>query len=156
MKIEKRIESLGLFLPEPPQPRGSYVPIVNVDGVLYISGLLPLNNGRLLYTGKVGRDIGVEEAIKCSEQVILNALSLIKLHTGDLDLIERFIRLNGYINTVDNFKDHPQILNSASELIVKIFGDKGRHTRIAIGVSSLPMDSPIEMDLIIKVRDIRI
>ncbi len=152
MEIEKRIESLGLSLPVPPEPRGSYVPLIIVDDIMYLSGLLPLRNGRLLYSGKVGRDIGMEEAKRCSEEVVLNALSIIKSHTGDLDRIERFIRLNGYINAVEEFRDHPSILNSASELIVRIFGDRGVHTRIAIGVSSLPLDSPLEMDMIIKVR----
>ncbi len=152
MEIEKRIESLGLLLPEPPEPRGSYTPLIIVDGIMYLSGLLPLKNGRLLYSGKVGRDIGVEEARKCSEAVVLNAFSIIKSHTGDLDRIERFIRLNGYINAIEDFNDHPLILNSASELIMRIFGDHGVHTRIAIGVSSLPLDSPLEMDMIIKVR----
>jgi len=153
MTPEERLRELGYELPETPSSLGSYVPFVEAGGLIFISGILPLKQGSLIYTGKIGSEITLEQARECAVQVVLNCLSILKANLGDLNRIGRCIRLNGYLQTSDNFKDHPLVLNAASDLIVKVFGEEGRHTRIAIGVSSLPMDSPLEMDFIWSLRN---
>jgi len=153
MNPEERLRELGYELPETPSSLGSYVPFVEARGLVFVSGLLPLRKGSLIYTGKIGREITLEQAKECTLQVVLNCLSILKANLGDLNRIGRCIRLNGYLQTSDDFRDHPLVLNSASDLIVKVFGEKGRHTRIAIGVASLPMNSPVEMDFIWSLRD---
>jgi len=153
MTPEERLRELGYELPETPSSLGSYVPFVEVKGLIFISGILPLKQGSLLYIGKIGSEITLEQARECAVQVVLNCLSILKTNLGDLKRIDKCIRLNGYLQTSDNFKDHPLVLNAASDLIVKVFGEEGRHTRIAIGVSSLPMDSPLEMDFIWSLRN---
>ncbi len=153
MKPEERLRELGYELPETPSSLGSYVPFVEVGGLIFISGILPLKQGSLLYTGKIGKEITLEQAKECAVQVVLNCLSILKANLGDLNKIGRCIRLNGYLQTSEDFRDHPLVLNSASDLIVKVFEEEGRHTRIAIGVSSLPMNSPVEMDFIWSLRD---
>lgn len=152
MSPEDILRSLGYELPEMPLPLGAYVPFVEHNGLIFLSGLLPMKDGRLIYEGRIGRDITIDQAKECAVQIVLNCLSIIRTNLGDLGRIQRCLRINGYLQTSEDFKDHPLVLNAASELIVKVFGDQGRHTRIAIGAHTLPLNSPIEMDFIFSLK----
>lgn len=153
MSPEDILKGLGYELPPMPAPLGAYVPFVEHGGLIFLSGLLPIKDGRLLYEGSIGRDLDIDQAKECAVQIVLNCLSIIKTNIGSLERIQRCLRINGYLQTTEDFKDHPLILNAASELIQKVFGEKGRHTRIAIGAYTLPMNSPVEMDFIFSLKD---
>ncbi len=152
MRPEEIIKSLGYELPEIPSPLGAYVPVVEVKGLIFVSGLLPIRDGRIMYQGRIGAEVSIPEAKECAVQVVLNCLSLLRSCSLDLSRL-RCVRMNGYLCTTGEFKDHPQILNPASELLLRVFQERGRHTRVAIGVFSLPMSSPIEMDFIWSLED---
>jgi enamine deaminase RidA (YjgF/YER057c/UK114 family) len=148
------LEELGLTLPEPPQPAGSYVPALKSGNLLFLSGILPFRDGRLLFEGVVDEEVGIEDAQEASKQVVLNALSIVNAAEG-LNNIVRVVRMNGYIASSKGFYRHPEVLNPASELLKDIFGQGGVHTRIAVGVYSLPLNSPVEMDFIFQVATVR-
>ncbi len=150
--MEERLKQLGYNLPQPVKPVGAYVPAVQVGNLLYLSGILPLREGKIIKKGKVGRDITIEEAFEESVQVVLNALAIVKETLGSLDRVKRCIKITGYVASSENFTEQPKVLNCASELLLKILGDKGKHCRVAVGVCSLPLDSPIEMDFIFEVQ----
>lgn len=150
--IEERIVELGLELPSAPKPGGSYVPVI-VDGdKVYVSGQVPLQSGTLpdIFKGRVSSIVSVDRAQDAARLCVLNALSHIKSAIDTLDKIQQFIRLSGYVNSDPTFTDQPRIVNAASELLTNIFGDAGKHTRIAIGVSSLPLGSVIEIEFLVK------
>lgn len=151
MSIEERLKELGITLPPAPQPLGAYLPCVRSGNLLFLSGILPLREGKLLKTGRVGESLTIEEVKEEAKQVVINALSIIKATIGNLDLISRCIKLNGYIASSPDFIEQPSVLNAASELLYSIFGDIGKHARVAIGVSTLPLNSPIEIDFIFEV-----
>ncbi|MCX7793354.1 MAG: RidA family protein [Thermodesulfovibrionales bacterium] len=151
MSPEEVLKGLGFELPEIPVPLGAYVPFVEHNGIIFLSGLLPVREGRLLYEGRIGRDVGIEQAKECAVQVVLNCLSIIKSNIRSLERI-RCLRINGYLQTSEDFKDHSFVLNASSELLLKVFGEHGRHTRIAVGVHTLPMNSPLEMDFIFTMK----
>ena len=150
--IEQKIESLGIHLPSPPIPAGSYVPAVRTGNLLYISGQIPIENGKVAYTGKVS-DENLEVAQKSAKMCAINILAQIKRELGDLDKVSKIVRLSGFVNSLPEFSQHPKVINSASDLIFEIFGEKGRHSRIAVGVASLPLDSMTEIDAIIEVSE---
>ncbi|NOY63888.1 MAG: RidA family protein [Nitrospirae bacterium] len=154
MSILERLEELGLTLPEPPQPAGSYVPALKSGNLLFLSGILPFKDGRLLFEGIVGEEVSIEDAQEASKQVVLNALAIVDAAEG-LNNIVRVVRMNGYIASSKGFYRHPEVLNPASELLRDIFGEVGVHTRIAVGVYSLPLNSPVEMDFIFQVATVR-
>lgn len=151
MNIENKLEELGIVLPVLPAPLGSYVPCIQAGNLLFLSGILPLRDGKLVRTGRVGESVSLTEAQEEARQVVLNALSIMKNYLGSLDKIKKCIRLNGYIASADNFTEQPKALNSASDLLVDIFGESGKHTRTAVGVSVLPLNSPLEIDFIFEV-----
>ncbi len=153
MKPEEILKTLGYELPESPAPIGLYVPYAECNGLIFLSGLLPIKEGRLLYQGRIGKDVTIEQAKECAIQIVLNCLSIVKSNLGGLQKIGRCLRINGYLQTSEDFKEHPLVLNAASQLIVKVLGDQGIHTRIAIGAYTLPMNSPIEMDFIFSLKD---
>jgi len=150
--IEQKIESLGIHLPSPPIPAGSYVPAVRTGNLLYISGQIPIENGKVAYTGKVS-DENLEVAQKSAKMCAINIIAQIKRELGDLDKVSKIVRLSGFVNSLPEFSQHPKVINSASDLIFEIFGEKGRHSRIAVGVASLPLDSMTEIDAIIEVSE---
>lgn len=151
MSIEERLKELGITLPPAPQPLGAYVPCVRSSNLLFLSGILPLRDGKIQITGRVGESVTIEEARQEARQVVINALSILKATIGNLDLVKRCIKLSGYIASSADFVEQPTILNAASELLYEVFGEKGRHARVAIGVSTLPLNSPIEIDFIFEV-----
>ncbi|MFN3395316.1 MAG: RidA family protein [Thermodesulfovibrionales bacterium] len=151
MSIEERLKELGITLPPAPQPLGAYLPCVRSGNLLFLSGILPLREGKLLKTGRVGESLTIEEVKEEAKQVVINALSIVKASIGNLDLLSRCLKLNGYIASPPDFIEHPTVLNAASELLYNIFGDTGKHARVAIGVNTLPLNSPIEIDFIFEV-----
>lgn len=150
--IEKKLDELGIRLPDPIKPVGSYVPAKRVGNLLFLSGIIPLREGRLLRKGKVGETLTIEEASEEAIQVVLNALSVLKSELGSLDKVKQCIKITGYIACTSNFTDHPKVLNAASEFLTKVFGEHGAHCRVAVGVSSLPLDAPVEIDFVFEVE----
>ena len=148
--IEQKIEALGIKLPSPPTPAGSYIPAVRTGNLIHISGQIPMENGKVVFTGKVS-DVNLEIAQKSARMCAINILAQIKRELGDLDKVSKIVRLSGFVNSVPEFSQHPKVINSASDLIFEIFGEKGKHSRIAVGVSSLPLNSMTEIDAIVEV-----
>jgi enamine deaminase RidA (YjgF/YER057c/UK114 family) len=152
MQIEARLAQLSLTLPEPPKPVAAYLPAVQVGDLLYLSGTTCYKDGKVLYTGRVGAELTVEEGYLAARQTALNLLSVIKATLGDLERVERVVKLNGYVNSAPEFDRQPEVINGASELLEALYGPQGRHARTSIGVSSLPAHIPVEIELIVKVR----
>jgi len=148
--IEQKIESLGIKLPTPPTPAGSYVPAVRTGKLLYISGQIPMEDGKVVFTGKVS-DENLETAQKSARMCAINILAQLKRELGDLEKVSKIVRISGFVNSVPGFSQHPKVINSASDLFFEIFGEKGKHSRIAVGVASLPLDSMTEIDAIVEV-----
>ncbi|HUW94370.1 MAG TPA: RidA family protein [Anaerolineae bacterium] len=153
MSVEKRLRELGYTLPEPPTPKGVYVTALEVDGMLYTSGSTCFEAGGLKYQGKLGADLTVEEGYDACKVTVLNLLSVIKQHIGDLDRIERVVKLTGYVASAPGFGMQPAVLNGASEPLVEILGERGKHARSVMGVNELPMNSPVEIEMIVKLED---
>ena len=149
MLIEERIKSLQITLPNPPTPAGSYIPTVKTGNLLFISGQIPMENGKVLFTGKVTDD-NLETAQKSARMCAINLLAQIKREIGNLDKVTRIVRLSGFVNSDAEFFQHPKVINAASDLFFEIFGDKGKHSRIAIGVASLPLNSMTEIDAVVE------
>jgi enamine deaminase RidA (YjgF/YER057c/UK114 family) len=151
--IEEKIKELGLELPEVAKPLAAYVPAKSFGNLVMTSGQIPLVKGEIKYKGKVGKDISEEEGIKASEVCALNCLAAIKGEIGSLDKIEEVVKLTVFVNSAEDYNSHPKIANGASELLLKIFGDKGKHVRSAVGVSGLPLNSAVEIEMMVRVKD---
>ncbi|MCV0373031.1 MAG: RidA family protein [Nitrosarchaeum sp.] len=147
--INERIESLGIRLPNPPTPAGSYVPVVRTGNLLFVSGQIPMEDGKVVYTGKVS-DGNLETAQKSARMCAINILAQLKRELGDLDKITKIVRLSGFVNSEPGFSQQPKVINSASDLFFEIFGEKGKHSRIAVGVASLPLNSMTEIDAVVE------
>ena len=153
MKIEEKIEKLGYNLPETPEPVAEYIPAKQTGNLIFCSGQGPVKeNGEFLYSGKVGIDVNEKEAYEAARLCGLNALAAIKSVTGSLDKIDNIVKLRGFVNSASDFTDQPQVVNGASELIVEIFGEKGKHARSALGTSVLPDDIPVELEMIVEIK----
>jgi enamine deaminase RidA (YjgF/YER057c/UK114 family) len=154
MDIEKRLSALGLELPAPPTPAGNYVGSVRVDNLLFVGGNVGrLNAEPLEYTGKVGREVTLEQANEMARRCALNHLAAIKAALGDLDRVERVVKVTGYVNAAPGFNEMPKVINGESDLLVELWGEQGRHARAALGVASLSRDAPVEIEVIVRVRD---
>jgi enamine deaminase RidA (YjgF/YER057c/UK114 family) len=147
-EIEARLRALDLALPEAKAGLGTYVPFLHLSGQLFISGQLPMQEGQVVFTGKVGAGLDIEAGQNAARLCALNILAQAKTALGDLDRIVQLLRLNGFVNAAADFADHPKVLNGASDLMVEILGNKGRHTRIALGCASLPLNAAVEIDAI--------
>lgn len=152
MSYEKKLEELGLNLPETPKPVAAYVPGVKVDKYIYTAGQIPFVDGELKYKGKVGKDVTVEEAYEAAKICALNCLSIVKDLAGGLDNVEKIVKVVGFVNSAEGFTDQPKVINGASELLGEIFGEAGAHARSAVGVSELPIGATCEVELIVKVK----
>lgn len=152
MKAESKLAELGITLPEPLKPLGVYVPAVKVGEWVYVSGMVAMQNGTFKYKGKVGKSLTLEQGYEAARICGINALAALKSVVGDLDEVERIVKVVGYVNASEDFTKHPQVINGASELFSKVFGDNGIAARCAVGVSGLPMDSPVEVDMVVKIR----
>jgi enamine deaminase RidA (YjgF/YER057c/UK114 family) len=149
--VEARLKALDLTLPEVAAPVANYVPFLHQGGQLFISGQLPMQGGRMALAGKVGADLSLEQGQQAARLCLLNVLAQAKAALHDLDRIVQCLRLNGFVNAAPDFVDHPKVINGASDLMVEVLGDKGRHTRIAVGCASLPLGAAVEIDAIFAV-----
>lgn len=150
--ISERLLSLGISLPPVPAPVAAYVNCVRTGNLLFLSGGLPFNESTKI-TGKVPSETSIEDATLGARIAILNRLSVIQDTVGSLDKVRQIVTLNGFVNSDPDFHGHPQVINGASELLVEIFGDRGKHSRTALGVSALPLNASVEINLVVEVED---
>ncbi len=151
MTPEERLAELGLSVPEVAKPVASYVPAVRSGNHVYTSGQLPMRDGELLMTGKVGAEVSPEQAVECARQCALNAIAAVRAEVGELSAVVRVVKVVAFVASGPDFTGQPGIANGASELLGDVFGDAGRHARSAVGVSALPLDAPVEIEIIVEV-----
>jgi len=152
--IDQRLKELNIELDDASVPAGSYVPYVITNNLVFISGQLPFINGKLTIKGKVGDNVSLDDAVKMSEACAKALLSQLKAAcNGNLDKVNKVVKLGGFVASAPNFTDQPKVINGASDLIVNIFGDKGKHSRFAVGVATLPLNVPVEIDGIFEIED---
>ncbi len=151
MSATARIKELGITLPEVAKPAGAYVPAVQSGNLVFTAGQIPLVEGKLVATGKVGKEISVEQARDIARICALNALAAIKGVVGDLDRVKKVVKVVGFVASTADFTQQPQVVNGASELLEQIFGANGIHARSAVGVAVLPLDAPVEIELIVEI-----
>ena len=149
---EARLQQLGITLNPPATPLGAYVPTVRSGNLVFVSGTLPVIDGKPIATGKLGGEIGIEEGKLAARQAAINALGSLQGEIGSLDGVTRVVRVEGHVASAPGFTDQAQVLNGASELLAAVFGDAGKHTRIAVGSAELPLNAPIEVALIVEVE----
>lgn len=151
MTPEERIGELGLALPDVAKPLAAYVPATRSGPHVFTAGQLPLREGTLVRTGKVGGEVRVEDAVACAQQCALNALAAVRAEVGDLSAVRRVVKVTVFVASTPDFTGQPGVANGASELLGEVFGDAGRHVRSAVGVSVLPLDAPVEVELVVEV-----
>jgi enamine deaminase RidA (YjgF/YER057c/UK114 family) len=149
---EDQLAALGFAVPSVAAPVAAYVPAIRTGSYIYTSGQLPLRDGDLIRTGKVGIEVSPEEAYECAQQCVLNALAAIRAETGALSAIARLVKVLGFVPSPPSFTAQPQVVNGASDLLGKAFGDVGQHARSAVGVAVLPLDAPVEIEMVVEVR----
>ncbi|WP_426449416.1 RidA family protein [Paenibacillus sp. S-38] len=152
-KIEQRLQELGITLPPSPEPRFTYIPCSRTGNLIYLSGQDCRIDGELLYSGKLGREVTIEQGQAAARQTIINCLAVMKGYLGDLDRVERIVKLLGFVNSAPGFAEQPYVMNGASDLLVEVFGERGKHARSAIGTSELPFHTPVEIEVIAEIRD---
>lgn len=150
--IMDRLAELGLVLPPPPQPVASYLPAVQSGRLLFVSGMLPFQQGVVLYPGRLGEGVTVEEGAAAARQAVLNGLAVVAAAAGSLDQVAQVVRVNGYVASTSDFHQQPAVINGASDLLAAVFGPRGRHSRMAVGVAALPLDAPVELDLVVEMH----
>lgn len=148
---EQRIAELGLEIPQVAKPVAAYVPTVRSRDHVYTSGQLPMRDGQLMQTGKVGGEVTLEEAVACAQQCGLNAIAAVRAELGDLSAVKRVVKVVVFVASTPDFTGQPQVANGVSELLGKVFGEAGVHARSAVGVPVLPLDSPVEVELLVEV-----
>jgi enamine deaminase RidA (YjgF/YER057c/UK114 family) len=147
---EDRLAELGLEVPEVAKPVAAYVPAVRSGNLVFTSGQLPMRSGELMQTGKVGGDVSSDEAVECAQQCALNAIAAVKAELGDLGLVKRVVKVVAFVASTPDFTGQPQVANGASELFGSVFADAGVHARSAVGVPVLPLDAPVEVELVVE------
>ena len=154
MTVVENLQRLGVSLPQAPRPVGSYVPACQAGDLVFVSGVLPFQEGKILQPGKVDRDLSIEEGKANARIAVINALAILQQELGDLSRITRVVRLTGHVASAEGFGDQPAVINGASDFLVEVFGEKGRHARLALGAFELPLHAPIELELIVQVSSI--
>lgn len=152
MSFEKKIQDMGITIPTPAAPAAAYEPGVLVDGLIYVSGQLPMVGGVLQCKGVVGEAVSVEDAYAAARACALNALGVVKSIAGSLDNVEKIVQVQGFVNSSNDFTDQPKVINGASDLLGEIFGAAGKHARFAIGNSGLPLGAAVEVGMIVKIK----
>ncbi len=152
MSFEQKLTELGLALPAPPKPVATYIPAVLAGELLFLSGVIPFRDGKLVFVGKLGRELTVEQGYEAAGIALLNALSIIRQELGTLDRVRKIVRMTGHVASADGFVQHPAVINGASDLLVRIFGEAGKHARVALGAAELPLNAPVEIELIVQVH----
>lgn len=153
MTPEEKLHELQIELPKPPSPIAAYVPAVVADGWAYTSGQIPLLDGKLAWQGKVGETVDEASAYAAARLCAINCLAALKSALGELDRIERVVKVVGFVNSASGFTGQPKVINGASELIGQVFGEVGKHARSAVGVSELPLNAPCEVEMIVKLKN---
>ena len=148
---EERLAELGLAVPEVAKPVAAYVPAVRSGSHVFTSGQLPMREGRLITTGKVGGEVTPEQAVECARQCALNALAAVRAEVGELSSVKRIVKVVAFVSSTPDFTGQPGVANGASELLGEVFGDAGRHARSAVGVPVLPLDAPGEVELVVEI-----
>jgi len=151
--VMARLKELGIKLPVAAEPVAEYVPAKRVGNLVYVSGQGPVRDGKALYVGRVGKEVSPDEAYKAAEICALNCLAAIKSVVGSLEEVEEIVQVRGFVNSADDFHDQPKVINGASELLVKAFGERGRHVRAALGTSNLPDNISVEVEMIVRVKN---
>ena len=149
-KVEQRLSELGLTLPQVATPAGAYLPAMISGNLVFTAGQIPLVEGKLMATGKLGAEITVEYGAEIAQRCALNALAAVKSVIGDLDRVKQVVKIVGFVSSVPEFTSQPAVINGASEFLQQVFGDAGQHARSAVGVSVLPLDAPVEIELIVE------
>jgi enamine deaminase RidA (YjgF/YER057c/UK114 family) len=150
--IERTLAEKGFTLPDPPAPKGNYLPFRISGNQLILSGVLPLENGEIRYAGKVGEDLTVEDGYEAARLCALNALSAIKSALGSLERVTQFLLVNGFVNAVPGFAESPQVINGASDFLGELFGEPGKHARAAVAVTGLPLDATVELQITVEFK----
>ncbi len=148
---EERLAELGLSVPEVATPVAAYIPALRSGNYVYTSGQLPMRDGQLIRTGKVGGEVSQEEAVECARQCALNAIAAVKSEVGELSAVKRVVKVVAFIASTPDFTAQPQVANGVSELLGEVFGEAGRHARSAVGVPVLPLDAPVEVELLVEI-----
>lgn len=151
MSFDAKLKALHIELPMAPKPVANYVPVVRAGDLLFLSGVLPSRDGQLILTGKLGQSITIEQGMEAAKVAALNALAIVRSEVGSLDQVKRIVKMVGHIASAPGFTDQPQVLNGASDLLVQIFGEAGKHARVAVGAAELPRQAPVEIELIVQV-----
>ncbi|HHU69201.1 MAG TPA: RidA family protein [Thermoanaerobacterales bacterium] len=153
MSINEKLNKMGIQIPQTPKPVAAYVPAVKTGSYIYTSGQIPSVDGKLMYKGKVGKDLSLEEGYEAAKICAINCLSAIKSLIEDLDNIDKVIKVTGFVNSAEGFNLQPKVVNGASDFLGNLFGDKGAHARSAVGVSCLPLDAAVELEMIVRIKD---
>ncbi|OFV92720.1 MAG: hypothetical protein A3F68_06450 [Acidobacteria bacterium RIFCSPLOWO2_12_FULL_54_10] len=151
MSVEEKLRQLGLELPSPPAPVAAYLPCVRTGNLLFISGQIPKEKGELKFLGHLGGNLTLEDGVQAARLCALNALSIVRQETGDFSKVRRIVKLTGYVASAPGFHDQPKVVDGASQLLVELFGDRGKHARAAVGVNELPLGVAVELDMIVEV-----
>ena len=148
--IEDKLRELSIDLPTPPNPAGSYIPVVTTGNLAFVSGQIQMKEGKVVFEGKVPNEQSLDTARDAAKICIINGLAQLKANLGSLDKITKFVRISGFVNSNPEFTEQPKVINAASDLLVEIFGDMAKHSRIAVGVASLPLNSTVEIDMVVE------
>ena len=151
-EIDKKLQELGIELPAAAAPAANYIPSMIADNQLFISGQLPMQDGKLRVTGQLGSDLSIDEGVEAARLCAINILAQVKQALGDFDRVERLIKLGGFVNAPASFGDHPLVINGASDFMVAVMGDAGRHTRFAVGAAGLPFHAAVEIDALFLLK----
>jgi enamine deaminase RidA (YjgF/YER057c/UK114 family) len=149
---EERLEQLGVGLPSPAVPVAAYVPCVRTGSLVYVSGQLPLVDGKPSHLGRLGDQVGLEDGVAAARTCAVNVIAALKAELGELARVRRVVKLTGFVASTPDFTDQPKVVNGASELLGEVFGDAGRHARAAVGVAALPLGAPVEVEAIVEVE----
>lgn len=151
MTPEETLAKLGYVLPTPAKPVAAYVPTARTGNLVFVAGQIPFVDGKLAKTGRLGAEISLEEGQAFARQCVLNGLAALKAELGDLSRVKRIVRVGAFVASAETFTDQPKVANGASELLLQVFGDAGRHARAAVGVNVLPLGAPVEVELLVEV-----
>lgn len=153
MKIEKRLEELGITLPVPPEPQANYIPVRRCGNLLFFSGAGPFRDGKLAVFGKLGADLTLEQGYDTARLIGLNLLTMLKEEIGDLDKVSKIIKVQGFVASTPDFTDQPKVINGASDLFEQVFGERGKHARTAVAAPVLPFNIAVEIEMIVEIKD---
>jgi len=152
LDAEKKLEDLGIELPRAPSPMGAYVPALVAGDLAFVSGEKASVEGKMAFEGKVGKDLTIDDGYRAARICGMNCLAALRSALGSLDEVDRVVKVVGYVNSAPGFNQQPKVVNGASELFLEVFGERGQHARVAVGVNELPDDSPVEVSMIVKIR----